>query len=173
MTSTNSPITEIEDSRVQIQYGVPRRGVPASRSLRRYAATALPMDERRVTIRIVGRAESRRLNKRFRGKDAPTNVLSFPAESLPGLPVTELGDLAICAPVVADEAAEQGKAAAAHWAHMVIHGILHLRGYDHEEPGPAGEMEAEEQRCLARLGFPDPYVIEVNSPFYVRRRTTK
>jgi probable rRNA maturation factor len=103
---------------------------------------------------VVGPAESRALNRRYRGKDKPTNVLSFPCEA-PG----ELGDVVICAPVVAREAREQGKAVAAHWAHMVVHGVLHLRGFDHIRAAQAKVMEARERAILARLSFPDPYTI--------------
>jgi probable rRNA maturation factor len=111
----------------------------------------------------VGGAEGRRLNRTWRGKDRPTNVLSFPAASAYGLGpgASLLGDLAICAPVVAREAREQGKEARAHWAHMVIHGVLHLLGYDHENDRDASRMETLERRILAQLGYPNPY--EVNA----------
>jgi probable rRNA maturation factor len=116
-----------------------------------------------LTIRIVGAAESRRLNRTWRGKDKPTNVLSFPGEPLVahGTPDAsespELGDLAICAPVVAREAREQGKAAQAHWAHMVVHGVLHLLGYDHENDRDAAVMETREAQILAQFGYRNPY----------------
>jgi len=103
-------------------------------------------------VRIVGPAESRRLNRRFRKKDKPTNVLSFPYDD-PGV----LGDVVICAAVVEREAREQGKRSKAHWAHMVVHGVLHLRGYDHMRPADARVMEGRERAILARLSFPDPY----------------
>ena len=123
-----------------------------------WAATALENEARRgLVIRLVDEAESRRLNRDYRGKDRPTNVLSFPFEPPPGVPVEHLGDLVICAPVVAREAAGQGKPAAHHWAHLVIHGVLHLRGYDHQNPEEARRMEELERRLLARLGIPDPY----------------
>ena len=137
---------------IVIQRRVPARGVPAARQLRRWAQTALGTEAGEITVRIVGARESRALNRRYRGKDKPTNVLSFPGE-LPGL----LGDLVICAPVVNREAREQGKRAAAHWAHMVVHGVLHLRGFDHIRSGDAKVMEARERAILARLSFPDPY----------------
>ncbi len=104
-----------------------------------------------ATIRVVGAAESRKLNRTWRGKDKPTNVLSFTSEH-------DVGDLAICAPVVAREAREQGKQPAAHWAHMVVHGVLHLLGYDHENDRDAARMEARETKILAQLGMPNPYV---------------
>lgn len=113
-----------------------------------------------LTLRIVGEAESRELNARFRHKDKPTNVLSFPSVQLPGLPARSertLGDLVVCAPVVAREAAEQGKDLKAHWAHMLVHGALHLLGHDHVEAGEAERMETLERRILADCGFADPY----------------
>lgn len=153
-----------------MQFASARRSVPASKSFIAWAnaayehamvrkSTAKP--QRELTIRVVGSAESRRLNRAWRGKDKPTNVLSFPAqdESFHGInaPVP-LGDLAICAPVVAREAREQGKLVRAHWAHMVVHGVLHLVGYDHENDADADRMEGEEIRILERLGFDNPYL---------------
>jgi probable rRNA maturation factor len=114
-----------------------------------------------LAIRIVGKRESRRLNAHWRGKDYATNVLSFPVEGLsPVVRPRPLGDLVICAPVVAAEASEQGKTQAAHWAHMVVHGVLHLLGHDHEQDAEAVSMERLERRILAGLGFPDPYAAE-------------
>jgi probable rRNA maturation factor len=114
-----------------------------------------------MTIRVVGAGESRRLNRAWRGKDKPTNVLSFPAQDESfqhmGEPVP-LGDLAICAPIVAREAREQAKPARAHWAHMVVHGVLHLVGYDHENDADADQMEGEEISILERMGFDNPYL---------------
>ncbi len=110
-----------------------------------------------LDLRVVGSAEMRRLNLRFRGDDRATNVLSFPAEFPAGVEVDHLGDIVIAAPVVEREAARFGIAPAERWAHLVTHGVLHLLGYDHEEPEQAREMEAEEIRILARLGIPDPY----------------
>ncbi len=115
-----------------------------------------------ITLRIVSPEESRALNHDYRGKDAPTNVLSFPFEMPEGIPVEHqdliLGDIAICADVVAREAAEQDKLPEAHWAHMVVHGVLHLLGFDHIEDDEAADMEALETRILIALGFPDPYL---------------
>lgn len=120
-----------------------------------------------LTIRIVGAAESRELNRTFRGKDKPTNVLSFPgaldvrSRGVTGngqrSEPTELGDLAICAPVVAREAREQGKSPRAHWAHMVVHGVLHLLGYDHENDCEAEVMESREVQILSQFGYANPY----------------
>ena len=105
-----------------------------------------------VTVRYVGEAESRRLNREFRGKDYATNVLSFPYSAKP-----LEGDLVVCAPVVAREAREQGKEVRAHHAHMLVHGLLHLAGFDHERDRDASRMEGRERAILARLGFPNPY----------------
>ncbi len=111
-----------------------------------------------VCIRIVGAAESRRLNRQYRGKDRPTNVLSFPASGAERDIDGSLGDLVICAPVVAREAKEQGKARPAHWAHIVIHGVLHLHGYDLERPRSARAMEGLEVEILRGFGYQDPYL---------------
>ncbi len=113
-----------------------------------------------VTIRIVDEAESQQLNFDYREKDKPTNVLSFPFQCPPGIELPLLGDLVICAQVVAREAAEQGKTLQAHWAHMVVHGSLHLLGFDHINEEDAEEMEAEEIQILHDLGFPNPYLID-------------
>jgi probable rRNA maturation factor len=113
-----------------------------------------------VSVRYVDDAESRTLNRQHRGRDVPTNVLSFPAGELPGLPrgaALPLGDLVLCAPLIGREAAEQGKTAAAHWAHLVVHGSLHLLGYEHEQDDDAAQMEALETDILRRLGVDDPY----------------
>ena len=108
-------------------------------------------------IRVVGVAESRRLNRVYRGQDRPANVLSFDADRREAAAAGLLGDLAICAPVVAREARQQGKALPAHWAHMVVHGTLHLLGYRHDRPRETAVMEAREQAILAALGYGDPY----------------
>lgn len=113
-----------------------------------------------VTIRIVDEAESQQLNFDYREKDKPTNVLSFPFQCPPGIELPLLGDLVICAQVVAREAAEQGKTLQAHWAHMVVHGSLHLLGFDHINEDDAEEMEAEEIQILHDLGFANPYLID-------------
>ncbi|MGE0581408.1 MAG: rRNA maturation RNase YbeY [Steroidobacteraceae bacterium] len=117
---------------------------------------------RELAVRIVAPRESRRLNAAWRGKDRPTNVLSFPAPPLPaGTPQADverpLGDLVICAAVVRDEAREQGKPLAAHWAHLVVHGALHLVGYDHVDDSDAARMERREVAVLRALGIANPY----------------
>ncbi len=114
-------------------------------------------EEAELTIRIVDEAESAELNESYRGKPGPTNVLSFPFEAPPGIPLPLLGDIVICAPKVAREAAEQGKPEEAHWAHLTIHGCLHLLGYDHIEEEEAEAMEALETELLATLGYANPY----------------
>ncbi|OGT88966.1 MAG: rRNA maturation RNase YbeY [Gammaproteobacteria bacterium RIFOXYA12_FULL_61_12] len=144
---------------IEIQRASEAPSQPSDGQLTAWAmATPLAgMDAAELVIRIVDEAESRELNRQYRGKDRPTNVLSFPFEAPPGFPCHHLGDLAICAPVVASEALEQGKSPEAHWAHMLVHGVLHLLGYDHQNDAEADEMEGLEVRILARLGFPDPY----------------
>ncbi|ALZ76190.1 rRNA maturation RNase YbeY [Rheinheimera sp. F8] len=113
-----------------------------------------------VTIRIVDETESQQLNFDYREKDKPTNVLSFPFQCPPGIELPLLGDLVICAQVVAREAQEQQKTLQAHWAHMVVHGSLHLLGFDHINDADAEEMEAEEIQILQELGFANPYLID-------------
>ena len=110
-----------------------------------------------LTIRIVDEEEMKELNRRYRGKNRPTNVLSFPFEPLPNVHVDLLGDIVVCGPVVAREATTQKKSLMGHWAHMIVHGMLHLLGYDHETDYQAKRMEGVEQKLLARLGFSDLY----------------
>lgn len=146
---------------VAVSYGMPRTGLPAAASFRRWVEAALRGARRRraaeVAIRIVGTEEGRTLNRDYRGKDYATNVLSFAADLPPGLQLPLIGDLAICAPVVTREAAEQNKHPRDHWAHMTVHGVLHLLGYDHIVDADAEAMEALETRILAGLGIADPY----------------
>lgn len=146
---------------VDVQYASTAADLPSEGQLTRWARTALADDAGaavELTIRIVDAAESQALNRDYRGKDKPTNVLSFPFEAPPGVESELLGDLVICAPVVAQEAAEQGKPLQAHWAHMVVHGILHLLGYDHIEDEEAERMEALEVARLEKLGIANPYM---------------
>lgn len=145
---------------VHVGYGLPRKGLPAAASVRRWVAAALVGHRRAVelSVRYVDSAEGRALNRDYRGRDDATNVLSFPAELPPGVRSPLLGDLVICAPVVALEALRQDKPLAHHHAHLVVHGVLHLLGMDHERSEADAEaMEARERTILARLGIPDPY----------------
>jgi probable rRNA maturation factor len=135
-------------------------GMPAQKLLRNWARAALAaeVESQAVTIRVVGADEGTTLNETYRPtKHGPTNVLSFPFEAPPGVKTNILGDIVICAPVVAREAKEQGKNVAAHWCHMVIHGVLHLQGFDHVKAVDAKKMEAKEIDVLHKLGFGDPY----------------
>ena len=138
-----------------------RKGVPVLRSFERWLAAIPDLRERHgwteVNVLIVGSAAGRRYNREFRGRDHATNVLSFPYEPMPGEHSGLLGDLVICAPVVAREAREQRKETRDHFAHMTIHGVLHLLGYDHESDADALRMESLETRILASLGVADPY----------------
>lgn len=146
---------------VHVSYGLPRAGMPSPVSFRRWVEAALAGARRRraaeLSIRIVGTREGRTLNRTYRDKDYATNVLSFPVDLPPGVRLPLLGDIAICAPVVRREAAEQGKPEAHHWAHLTVHGVLHLLGYDHIEEAEAARMEALETRILKGLGISDPY----------------
>ena len=145
---------------LDLQVACEAPGLPDAERLRAWAAAALAgrREAAELTIRVVGETEGTQLNQRYRGRPGPTNVLSFPFDLPPGLPPQDLiGDLVICAPVVAREAQEQGKPEEAHWAHMVVHGTLHLLGYDHLTDPDAAEMEAMEAVILAGLGFPSPY----------------
>ena len=134
-------------SRITVQRAA--RGAPAARTLLRGARAAAGAGTH-ATLRVVGAAESRRLNRAFRGRDYATNVLSFSYGR-------NRGDIVLCHPVIAREARDQGKALVAHYAHMVVHGLLHLRGLDHERRADAARMERRELRILRSLGFPDPY----------------
>ena len=130
---------------------------PGPRTAARPARLAAGRRRGELGIRIVGRAESRALNRRYRGRDAATNVLSFPVSPEPGPHHRLLGDLVVCAPLVVSEARAQHKPLRAHWAHLVIHGTLHLLGFDHAREPDARRMERRERVLLARLGYPDPY----------------
>ncbi|MDR2871647.1 MAG: rRNA maturation RNase YbeY [Xanthomonadaceae bacterium] len=145
---------------VAVSYGVPRRGLPAASSFRKWATATLSghLPEAELAIRIVDSEEGRALNHRYRGKDYPTNVLSFPAELPEDVTIPLLGDLALCAPVIADEATQQHKPLNAHYAHLTVHGLLHLLGWDHRTPPEAETMEQRERDILASLGIPDPYL---------------
>ena len=148
---------------VSINYAVPRTGIPAAVSFRKWVGAALDnrIREADLAIRIVDTKEARALNKHYRGKDYATNVLSFPADLPEGLPegvrLPLLGDLVICAPVVVREAREQNKPLAAHYAHLTVHGALHLLGWDHENDQDAECMEQLEREVLTTLVVEDPY----------------
>ncbi|CBJ82320.1 putative metal-dependent hydrolase [Xenorhabdus bovienii str. Jollieti] len=137
-------------------------GLPDEALFQRWLESILPQfqAESEVTIRLVDEAESHDLNLTYRGKDKPTNVLSFPFEAPPEVELPLLGDLIICRQVVEQEAEEQQKTVEEHWAHMVIHGSLHLLGYDHIEDDEAEEMESLETEILQKMGYADPYLAE-------------
>lgn len=144
---------------VAVQYALPRSGLPAARSFKRWIDGALASlgQSGSLCLRIVDAAEGRELNANWRGKDYATNVLSFPAEvQIEG--ESWLGDLVLCAPVIAREAAEQGKVLRDHYAHLCLHGLLHLLGHDHQGDADADAMEAVEVRLLAELGVANPYL---------------
>ena len=151
---------------VAVQVASDAAGIPGDEAIAAWIAQAVETaggsaaGRREVAVRIVDEPEMRALNNTYRSRDSSTNVLSFPAETIEGLPdeVPEtLGDIVVCAPVVAREAAEQGKAPGAHWAHMLVHATLHLLGHDHVQAEQAAAMEALEVRILSRYGIADPY----------------
>ena len=149
---------------VEVQIATRAKGVPARGEIVAWAEAALGEPAvggaGELTVRVVGKPEGTRLNRDYRGMDRPTNVLSFPFDDQPG-PEGErlglLGDVVICAPVVSAEASQQGKTLSAHYAHLVIHGVLHLRGFDHQDEAEAAAMETLESTLVTGLGFPDPY----------------
>ncbi len=143
--------------RIEVQNVSEVAEVPGTDDFRCWAEAAIKRASAELVIRVVDRPEAAELNERYRGKPGPTNVLSFPFTAPPGVACDALGDIVICAPLVAEEARVQGKSARAHWAHLTIHGVLHLQGFDHEEQPEAEIMEAEETAILAELGFPNPY----------------
>jgi probable rRNA maturation factor len=138
--------------RLSVQYGISARSVPSRAQFRRWVRAALARDAR-ITMRLVGQSEARALNRHFRGKDYATNVLTFIMRDR----VPYEGDIALCAPVVAREARAQGKSVTAHYAHLTVHGVLHLQGYDHEKPADAAAMERRESRIVRGFGYSDPY----------------
>ena len=148
---------------VQLPEGSPAQpGLPREDQLAAWARAVLqaapqPVPHGELVLRVTDREEVASLNEHFRGKAGPTNVLSFPADLPEGPWAPVLGDVIICKEVVAEEADAQGKAESAHWAHMVVHGVLHLLGYDHQEAAEAEAMEGLERRIMADLGLPDPY----------------
>lgn len=153
---------------VAVGYATPRAGVPAAVSFRRWVAAALEgrILEADLAIRLVGEDEGRALNRHYRGKDYATNVLSFPADIAEGVKLPKgvklplMGDLVLCVPVIAREAAEQHKPVAHHYAHLTVHGVLHLLGMDHQDEREAECMEQLEREILAELDIEDPYRVQ-------------
>lgn len=139
---------------LSVQYACNREGLPLRADFVRWARAAL-VGGGEIAIRLVDADEGQALNKEYRGKDYATNVLSFPYDTEPVV----MGDLVICPSVVAREAAEQNKPLAAHYAHLTVHGMLHLQGWDHDNDEDAQAMEDEEREILAALGYPDPYAV--------------
>lgn len=145
---------------VDVQIACDEDGLPGEPDFRAWVRAALggKREAAELTIRLVDEAESARLNDRYRHKKGATNVLSFPFAAPPGVDVPLLGDIVICAPMVKREAQEQSKSESSHWAHLVVHGVLHLLGFDHQDETTARRMEAMEVRILAELGFDNPYI---------------
>ncbi|UTW02971.1 rRNA maturation RNase YbeY [Amphritea atlantica] len=146
---------------VDRQCQIDDENLPSEAQLTEWVTSALKgrLDAAELSIRIVSPEESRELNHQYRGKDSATNVLSFPFEMPDGIELDLLGDLVVCAEVVAREAHEQNKPLFHHWCHMVVHGVLHLLGFDHINNDDAEEMEQLEKEILASLGIPDPYLL--------------
>lgn len=143
---------------LDVQYAIDLPGLPTVEQFEAWASAAAPdSGPAAVVVRIVGATESANLNERYRRTKGPTNVLSFPFEAPPHVETTLLGDLVLCAPVIVREAREQAKCEFSHWAHMVVHGMLHLQGYDHQTELQARAMEALEIEIMGRLGYPNPY----------------
>lgn len=147
---------------LDLQLACDNTALPTVEQLKQWLEAAiLPFQaDAEVTVRIVSKEESQQLNHQYRGKDYPTNVLSFPFQCPPGIELALLGDLVICAAVVETEAAEQAKTITAHWAHMIVHGCLHLLGFDHINDTDAEQMESEEVTILQQLGFANPYLLD-------------
>ena len=145
---------------VDIQIVTEFETIPEKNEFEGWVSAALQsdFDNLEQTIRIVDEAEIQSLNSQFRASNTPTNILSFPSE-IPHIDYQNLGDLIICAPIVLSEAKQQGKDIIAHWAHLVVHGMLHLQGYDHEDDESAKKMEALEVKILSTLGYSNPYNI--------------
>ncbi len=162
MPTKNTPTPRRENDagqRIHVQRVTAARGVPGAARLRAWARAACP-PAAEITLRVVGMREAERLNTAYRRRDHATNVLSFGYER--GRVVR--GDIVLCHPVVLREAHAQGKTPAAHYAHLVVHGVLHLRGFGHARRADATRMEAMERRLLRRLGFADPYVLSTDGP---------
>jgi len=152
------------NAQVEVQLACDDRSIPATDVIASWVNRALRAagvsTHAEVSVRVVNAAEMQRLNSEFRDQDKPTNVLSFPAGELHGLPddtESPLGDIVVCATVVASEALQQGKPIGAHWAHLVVHGTLHLLGFDHNSDSDAAEMEGMEIRIMTEHGVANPY----------------
>lgn len=152
MSRTSTASSRGPRLQLDVQYAVDPANLPSPKQFRSWMRAALKRDAT-VAIRIVGSREARTLNRSFRGRDYATNVLTFVMDGKPPF----RGDIALCAPVVAREARAQKKPLEAHYAHLAIHGMLHLQGYDHEAEAEASRMEALEKRIMSRLGYDDPY----------------
>lgn len=164
-----SPNTMVSDAIMAYQIDIENNShsqyLPADALIQQWIGTTLTqqdLKEAEVSVYIVDDTESQNLNNQYRGKDKPTNVLSFPADIPAELGIPLLGDLVICAPVVEREAKEQGKSLNAHWAHMLVHGTLHLLGFDHIDDDEAEAMEALETAIIISLNFPAPYQDAIN-----------
>lgn len=147
---------------IAIQFATRKPAVPRAADIRRWVTAVLTCrqiarNHAELTVRIVNESESGQLNRQWRNKSGPTNVLSFPCQGLEEVAPDLLGDIVICAPVVAAEAAAQHKGTDAHWAHMLVHGTLHLLGHDHQQHREAAVMEKLETDILRNFGYPDPY----------------
>ncbi|HEB63525.1 MAG TPA: rRNA maturation RNase YbeY [Gammaproteobacteria bacterium] len=144
---------------IEVQYAVTHKLLPAETDIKQWVTMTIGdrMTHAELTVRLVDESESTQLNESFRHKQGSTNVLSFPVACAEEIGVPLLGDIAICAQVVEREATDQNKEIVAHYAHMVVHGVLHLLGYDHIESGQAERMEKLETEILGQLGYPDPY----------------
>ncbi|HHJ16769.1 MAG TPA: rRNA maturation RNase YbeY [Gammaproteobacteria bacterium] len=156
---TTEAIAATGGLQLEVQYACADTALPAEQDFARWvqAVPGIGGHAVELVVRVVDEAESRALNKRYRGKDRPTNVLSFPFEAPPGVDCNHLGDIVICAAVVKREARQQHKPEQDHWAHMVVHGVLHLQGYDHQDDVQAEAMETLEKQVLQGLGIGDPY----------------
>ncbi len=159
VAAANNPAATSPELMIDVQFASDSQQLPSEAQLLLWAAAALAgrKPEAELSIRIVDAPESQQLNHQYRQKDKPTNVLSFPADFPEELDLPLLGDLVICAPVVEQEAIEQQKTLEAHWAHMIVHGVLHLLGYDHIDDEEADIMEHLETQILTAAGFPPPY----------------
>lgn len=159
-TKTKNPAPHrVNKIKVNIQRAIKTPNLPSNQRIRKLVQAALAgrMRQAELTLRMVGTREAARLNREWRGKKGPTNVLSFPADDTHDIVSGFLGDIVLCAPVIAREAMQQEKSLGAHWAHLIIHGTLHLMGYDHIKPAEARKMERLETKLLATLAIADPY----------------